>query len=823
MKPKSLYWLLLIALLLNAALPARGAAALPAGPDLREGVFSVVWGNSNTGATPQTKYFLNTAEGETLALDVSEQSLQAQGGAHVLNKRTVTVRGTLDLAPAAEDALPLFRVTSLTASPASGAEPEAHVPEMAAVSGAYPWVSIMCKFSDVSAEPKNLAYFQGMFSINYPGLDHYWREQSYNIANVSGSTAVGWFTLPYPRSHYIVGNALQHGLAAQDCTNVADASVNFANVQGINLMFNDQLDGYAWGGSWYLTLDGVSKAWSMTWEPPWGYEDITVMSHEMGHGFGLPHSASEQSNDENGGSPYVNYWDVMSYTWDCANSTHATYGCLGQHTNMYHKDFLGWISGAKKFSATGGVATITLEQSALPVTANYLMAQIPIGGSSSHFYVVEVRRKVGYDVKLPGEAVIIHEVLTSRAEPAHVVDTDLNGNTGDAGAMWTVGETFTGMTNGVPNGISVHIDSQTATVFVVTITSPGNQPGIFNKSAPSNGATNQSLNPNLSWGASSGAASYEYCFDTSNDNACSAWVNNGTATSVALSGLANSTTYYWHARSVNGFGTTYANGSSTAFWSFTTTAPPPPPVTAGTYNDTHAAWAFTGTWTNATAASAYSGAYKTSSTVGASATVYFSGVQAKLFFTKNSTMGKLDVYIDNVKVAQINQYSLTAGYQKNWLSAVYPDGVHKIEFRRYSGKVNVDALQVIAAPPPPVPVGPGTYENTNSNWALSGTWSNATFSGASAGTVHTSNIVSNSASLLVTGASGFTLRYFTRSGYGTLDVYVDNVKVTSLIQSSGLLTAVWNTYTLTLTAGTHTIKLVDASGKVNFDNIIITQ
>ena len=102
----------------------------------------------------------------------------------------------------------------------------------------------------------------------------------------------------------------------------------------------------------------------------------------------------------------------------------------------------------------------------------------------------------------------------------------------------------------------------------------GVPPAAFNKTLPANGATSQPLNPTLSWGASSGATSYEYCYDITNDNACSGWTNNGTATSVGLSGLFASTTYYWHVRAVNSFGTTDANGSSTAFWSFTTGIPP---------------------------------------------------------------------------------------------------------------------------------------------------------------------------------------------------------------------------------------------------------
>lgn len=92
----------------------------------------------------------------------------------------------------------------------------------------------------------------------------------------------------------------------------------------------------------------------------------------------------------------------------------------------------------------------------------------------------------------------------------------------------------------------------------------------FNKTAPSNGALLQPNNPVLSWGASLGATAYEYCYDTSNDNACSSWVNNGAVTSVELNSLTPNTTYYWQVRAIDNCGATYANGSSTVFWSFTT-------------------------------------------------------------------------------------------------------------------------------------------------------------------------------------------------------------------------------------------------------------
>ncbi len=96
-------------------------------------------------------------------------------------------------------------------------------------------------------------------------------------------------------------------------------------------------------------------------------------------------------------------------------------------------------------------------------------------------------------------------------------------------------------------------------------------PGPFGKSAPLDSAAGVARNPSLSWGAAAGAASYEYCYDTTDDDACSSWVSTGTTAGASLSGLAYSTTYYWQVRARNVGGLTYANDG--AWWSFTTGAP----------------------------------------------------------------------------------------------------------------------------------------------------------------------------------------------------------------------------------------------------------
>ena len=102
-------------------------------------------------------------------------------------------------------------------------------------------------------------------------------------------------------------------------------------------------------------------------------------------------------------------------------------------------------------------------------------------------------------------------------------------------------------------------------------------PSAFNKTAPSNGATGIGLSTTLSWSTSSYATSYQYCYDTINDNQCNrAWGSSPT-TSVAIANLGTSTTYYWQVRAVNTGATTYADNQS--WGSFTTTSTLPAGLT----------------------------------------------------------------------------------------------------------------------------------------------------------------------------------------------------------------------------------------------------
>ena len=402
------------------------------------GGLQVVWGDPVAGL-PRYRVFLVDDSAHFYDLRLAAGQIRDLGGISRLSGRRVRVEGETEPRPPGAP-------TRLQAASVQSVQPQSEIvpwssAAVAPVIGSQPWVTLLCRFADIATEPHSVGYFEALLGGVKPGLDHYWRELSYDQINIVGSEVYGWYDLPQPRSHYIWDmdgdgeEEVAFGELTQDCTGVADADVYFPDYVGANLMFNAGLGCCAWGGSWTLDRDGQVIRYRMTWQPPWGYNNQAVLAHEMGHGFGLPHSSGPYENT------YDSDWDVMSGNGMCRLED-PEFGCVGVHTISYHKDRLGWIPPERVYvPASGSTETIALAPLDAQATgAEYLMVRLPFGDGP--YYTVEARRRVGYDWEIPGDAVVMHEVVEGRERPARVVDTDANGDPNDYGARWETDESF---------------------------------------------------------------------------------------------------------------------------------------------------------------------------------------------------------------------------------------------------------------------------------------------------------------------------------------------------------------------------------------------
>ncbi|MBV6397195.1 MAG: hypothetical protein HFACDABA_02800 [Anaerolineales bacterium] len=117
------------------------------------------------------------------------------------------------------------------------------------------------------------------------------------------------------------------------------------------------------------------------------------------------------------------------------------------------------------------------------------------------------------------------------------------------------------------------------------------------------------------------------------------------------------------------------------------------------YDDGDPVFAYTGTWIDATVAKAYNGGFRYSRKIGNTSTVTFDGIQFKLYYSRSLSYGRLAMHLDGNATAfdDIDQKGVTA-YQLEYISPVFPEGIHTVEFRHLTRYVSIDAIEIVGAP-----------------------------------------------------------------------------------------------------------------------------
>jgi hypothetical protein len=197
-------------------------------------------------------------------------------------------------------------------------------------------------------------------------------------------------------------------------------------------------------------------------------------------------------------------------------------------------------------------------------------------------------------------------------------------------------------------------------------------------------------------------------------------------------------------------------------------------------------------------------------TPGESLLFSFSGQQFELTYTQMADRGVLDVYVDEVKVGTLDE-SGTGAWQQTWTSEVLPAGEHNVRLVQTSssGVVDIDAIEII---PTASVLEAGTHDDADPAWHYSTYWYTYNGPGPYADTMHFS-INPKDEALVSFNGSQFSLTYTAMPDRGTLDVFIDGVKVATLDENGA---GAWQqTWTSDLYAsGLHTVRLVHAAGPI---------
>lgn len=265
---------------------------------------------------------------------------------------------------------------------------------------------VLSKFSDVDAAPNSLSHYR---TVVFEKMNEYFREASFGQVSFEGEV-LSWLSLP--RSHEYYVEMGRWGTWAQDAISLIDADVTFSENMRLVLVGNKNFRARGTVGFWSLRTGEGTVRMSISWI---GADDkVGVYAHEMGHNLGLP-----DLYDVDGDEVYIGKWDIMAEgTWNNGGDSPA-------HFSVWSKIKLGWIPSKRIFRMVFGDENQTKLDPAEVLSSEY--QAVRLGIDNNRYYLVETRRKIGYDSYLPDEGVLVtyvDESIPDGKGPVRAIDSN---------------------------------------------------------------------------------------------------------------------------------------------------------------------------------------------------------------------------------------------------------------------------------------------------------------------------------------------------------------------------------------------------------------
>ncbi|MBM3224424.1 MAG: hypothetical protein FJZ47_11565, partial [Candidatus Tectomicrobia bacterium] len=312
--------------------------------------------------------------------------------------------------------------------------------------GAQNTLVILVNFTDKATQPYTVATAQNVVFQQTSNFD---MENSYGQTSLTG-TVVGWYTI-----------ALSNTVC--DYSTLASQAKSAAQAAGVNLAaYTRYVYAFPQNACTWWGLGSVGGKPSQAWIN--GSLTLKVVSHEMGHNFGLYHAHSLDCGSTVLGTACTasDYGDTIDTMGNPASG----------HFNAFHKERLGWLNyGSSPVITTvqtDGVYPIEpLETAGTGPKALAILKSTDATTGQQVWYYVEYRQALGFDSFLSSNSnvlngVVIHTGSLSDGNSSYLLDMT------PATASWSDPALVVGQSFIDPNA-AVTITPMTATATGATV------------------------------------------------------------------------------------------------------------------------------------------------------------------------------------------------------------------------------------------------------------------------------------------------------------------------------------------------------------------